>query len=212
VLSIGLNVSLGTVKKPKPVEAVPEQCLDPVACPDCPAPVECPKVATLVDPTCADRDGDGVCDRDDRCPTDIGPASSFGCPLDPCRGVPLSVLVQFPQNSAVLPPPRDDDPQTMDPVLESIAKAMGQDATCRVCVIGYASEEGTDRRNEELSDQRAAAVKKYLGARGLESKRILVTGMGARCQVVPEASRTMNRRVEFRRLQDGEACPTECSP
>ena len=34
--------------------------------------------------------------------------------------------------------------------------------------------------------------------------------MGERCQLVPEVSRLLNRRVGFRRIDEGESCPKEC--
>src|SRR5690606_23185836 len=133
-----------------------------------------------------------------------------GCPVDPCTGKPLVALVQFQYDSAVLPSPRDDDPQSMEPILESIAKAMAQDASCRVCVIGHASEEGPVDYNVTLSKERAAAVKGYLTSRGLDGKRIVTTGMGLACPLDPVDTRVQNRRVEFLRLAEGESCPTTC--
>lgn len=161
---------------------------------------------------CLDRDGDGLCDDEDRCPTVAGPISNYGCPtFDPCTGEPLVVVVQFEQDSAVLPPPQDGVPQTMDPVLEAVAAAIAQNPTCRVCIAGYASEEGGVEHNRELSQRRAGAVQGYLAARGVDRERLPTTGFGASCQLVPESSRILNRRVEFRRLDEGESCPTRCS-
>jgi outer membrane protein OmpA-like peptidoglycan-associated protein len=121
------------------------------------------------------------------------------------------VLVQFPYDSSDLPEPRDDAPQTMDPVLDAVAKAIAQDPSCRVCIIGHASEEGPVDYNDQLSSRRASAVERYLNARGLAGKKMPTVGLGSRCQLVPEVSRPLNRRVEFRRLQEGESCPTDCS-
>jgi outer membrane protein OmpA-like peptidoglycan-associated protein len=161
--------------------------------------------------SCADADRDGVCDEDDHCPSQIGPPATLGCPIDPCSGTPLMVLVQFPFDSAQLPAPRADEPQTMDPVLEAVASAILRDAECRVCIIGYASEEGEPEYNVELSSRRAAAVRGYMTARGLSESRMPTVGLGAMCQLVPEATDVLNRRVEFRRLDEGETCPTTCA-
>ncbi len=161
-------------------------------------------------PPCPDGDRDGVCNADDRCPTAAGPQAAFGCPINPCGTSPLMVLVQFKYDSSEMPAQKLGV-QTMDPVLDAVAKAIAQDATCRVCVLGYASEEGTAAYNEDLSRRRAAAVQDYLIARGLPTMRMPTTGMGERCQLVPERSRELNRRVEFRRLREGESCPRDCS-
>jgi outer membrane protein OmpA-like peptidoglycan-associated protein len=180
---------------------------------ECPAAAECvqQKAPPCPPPPCPDADGDGVCDADDRCPNQPGPAATLGCPIDPCGGKPLVVLVQFDFDSAGLPAPKDDAKE-MDPMLDAVAKAIAQEPACRVCIIGQASEEGPVEYNLDLSRKRALAVQGYLTARGLEKTRMPTVGLGARCQIVPETSRTLNRRVEFRRLQDGEACPTDCSP
>ena len=172
-------------------------------------PVDC----APVEATCADADRDGICNEEDQCPTQIGLPATFGCPIDPCSGRPLMVLVQFSFDSSQMPlvTPNPNDPQTMDPVLEAVAAAVLADPTCRVCVIGYASDEGPAEHNMTLSSQRAGAVQNYMVARGLDESRIPSTGLGDTCQLVPEQSRVLNRRVEFRRLLDGASCPTTCA-
>jgi outer membrane protein OmpA-like peptidoglycan-associated protein len=101
----------------------------------------------------------------------------------------------------------------MDPVLDAVAEAIAQDPSCRVCIVGHASEEGTPEYNQELSSRRASAVQSYLTARGpgLTETRMPTTGLWERCQLVPESTHVLNRRVEFRRLQEGESCPMDCS-
>jgi outer membrane protein OmpA-like peptidoglycan-associated protein len=151
-----------------------------------------------------------VCDADDRCPKQIGPEAAFGCPIDPCGGSPLLVLVQFNYNSSAMPA-KKAGVQTMDPVLDAVAAAIAQDPSCRVCILGHASEEGPAEHNEDLSRSRASAVQDYLTARDLSETRIPTAGLGERCQLIPESTLVLNRRVEFRRLQGGESCPTDCS-
>jgi len=159
---------------------------------------------------CPDRDGDGVCDEDDRCPDQIGPVATFGCPIDPCGGEPLLLLVQFQQNSEKLPPSMYDA-QTMFPILDEIAAVLAQDKACRVCIIGYASEEGAKKHNQKLSERRASAVKDYLVKKGVKENKLPTIGMGDKCQLIPLTTHVLNRRVEFRRLEEGETCPNDCS-
>ena len=189
----------------------------------CPAAQDCPEppevhdaaVVAVVAPVpcvqCADEDQDGLCDDDDRCPLHAGPRSTYGCPIDPCSGALLLLLVQFEFDSANMPPRQAGDAQTMDPVLDAVADAIAQDPSCRVCIIGNASQEGTAEHNLELSNDRAAAVQRYMTARGLPASQVPTVGLGERCQLVPEATLLLNRRVEFRRLQEGESCPTDCT-
>jgi hypothetical protein len=212
VVTVGLNIAFGTVPS-EPREQIlcaPNETL----CPDAPECVQQNASAQTVEPAttcpCPDRDGDTVCDAGDRCPDNFGPTAAFGCPLDPCTGRPLTVLVQFSYDSAGLPRLRAEGPQTMDPALDAVAAAIAQDPSCRVCIMGYASDEGPPEYNEQLSQQRATAVRDYMTQRGLGESRMPTTGFGARCQLVPESTRILNRRVDFLRLQDGESCPTAC--
>lgn len=212
-LIAGVNFSFGAA--PKPMDEA--ECPDTPECPDapdCPVAPECPEpVAVVAVPTaCPDSDRDGVCNDVDRCPTLKGTVAMFGCPVDPCTGEPLVVLVQFPYDSATMPVPLARDPQTMDPVLDAVAAAIAQNPTCRVCIVGHASVEGTDAYNQTLSVERAKAVQRYMTARGVAAARIPTTGLGETCQLVPEAGYSLNRRVDFYRLDEGEACPTRCEP
>ena len=185
------------------------ECEEPSTVVAAAEPVDC----VPVEPMCADADRDGVCNEEDHCPTQVGLPDTFGCPINPCTGRPLMVLVQFSFDSSQMPTvtPNPNDPQTMDPVLEAVAAAVLADPTCRVCIIGYASEEGDADHNMTLSNQRAGAVQNYMVARGLDESRIPSTGLGDTCQLVPEQSLVRNRRVEFRRLLDGAVCPTTCA-
>jgi hypothetical protein len=174
-------------------------------------PTTPPEVIVVKDPlSCIDTDSDGVCDAEDRCPSEVGPVASLGCPIDPCSGKPLIVLVQFEYDSDAMPPRIAGKPQTMDPILNVVADAIAQDPSCRVCIVGNASEEGPDSYNRALSLRRAEAVQSYLIDRGLSESRMPTIGLGSSCPIVPETSRLLNRRVEFRRLQEGESCSTVC--
>ncbi len=201
LLTVGLNLSFGGGRDEEVSEPVP------------PAPRQRPprqeKVVQVA--PCADFDTDGVCDDDDRCPMQSGAAATAGCPSDPCSGTPLVILVQFPYDSAELPLPTYGDPRPMDPVLDAVADAISRDPSCRVCIVGNASEEGSTAYNQVLSLGRAATVQSYLIARGLEKSRLPTKALGESCQIVPETTRSLNRRVEFRRLDEGASCPTTCS-
>lgn len=210
-LTAGVNFTFGPAHKSPVVEEEEEEheCpATPVCAPEkvCEPAPECAPVQAA----CADKDADGVCDDVDRCPTQAGSKATYGCPVDPCTGAPITVLVQFGYDSTSLPLPRNNEPQTMDPVLDAVAAAIAQNPTCRVCIVGHASEEGASDYNMDLSRRRAGAVQGYMTARGLAKARIPTTGLGEQCQLVPEASNSMNRRVDFYRLDEGEACPSDC--
>jgi outer membrane protein OmpA-like peptidoglycan-associated protein len=76
-------------------------------------------------------------------------------------------------------------------VKEQIANAGGQ---WQVTVHGYASTEGNEQHNVELSEARASRIAQVLIANGIESSRITIKGHG------PDQSRPgleFNRRVEI---------------
>lgn len=208
-LTMGLDFGFGAAPKDEPVASAPVSA-EPLRCPDA---VICPEQGILS--YCAegdkDTDRDGTCDSVDLCKTEIGPPATLGCPIDPCSGKPLVVLVQFPYDSSAMPPEKQQEPQTMDPVLDSIAKAISLDPSCRVCIMGHASDEGADDYNLTLSRERSEAVSRYLVRQGLPRDRMPTTGMGTRCPLEPATSLMLNRRVEFIRLMDGESCPTTCT-
>lgn len=209
MVTLGLNFSFGTPHREAKVEVIQlpaEKC--PEARPEkvCPVAEKAPVVEA-----CPDPDADGVCTSEDRCPNQAGPAGAFGCPVDPCGGTPLNVLVQFPYDSSTMPSPTDAVSQSMDPVLDAVAAAIAQDPACRVCVIGHASSEGEASYNLTLSKERATAVRGYLSTRGVDQSRIPATGLGETCPLEPQSSAGLNRRVEFRRLDEGQSCPSDCS-
>lgn len=216
-VTAGLNFTFGRPHREEEVtetivyrDAPPAECVQqPCTHGEC-VQQECPTVAPAA---CGDLDNDGTCNDIDRCPTQVGPAESFGCPIqDVCSGAPLRVLVQFDFDSSDMPAVRAGDHQTMDPVLDAVANAIALDPTCRVGILGHTSQEGDANYNQQLSEQRARAVQRYMTERGIESDRIPARGMGEQCPLVPGSSLELNRRVEFYRLTDGDANPAECLP
>lgn len=204
-LTIGLDFAFGPAYEATSEDNCPpvEECVQEER-------QEAPVMAAVLPcPTCPDDDQDGVCNIDDRCPAEVGPPVAFGCPLDPCKGPPLQVLVQFQFDSAGMPA-KKTGAQTMDPVLDEVAAAISKDPSCRVCIMGHSSEEGPAIHNQKLSSGRAAAVQNYMTSRGISQSRVPTVGMGEKCPLIPESTNSLNRRVEFRRLKDGESCPTDC--
>lgn len=67
-------------------------------------------------------------------------------------------------------------------------------------IFGYTDSKGTDEYNQNLSEQRAAAVKSYLDSQGLKNGRFVILGMGEADPIATndtDDGRAMNRRVEF---------------
>ncbi|HEV7912662.1 MAG TPA: OmpA family protein [Albitalea sp.] len=103
----------------------------------------------------------------------------------------LSLPVQFAFDSAdVLPSARHQ----LDALAEGIRMLPAIQA---VVIEGHTDSAGTDAYNEQLSQRRAQAVKRYLvAAHGIEPSRLRAVGMGEYAPLSAVASE--NRRVQFR--------------
>jgi outer membrane protein OmpA-like peptidoglycan-associated protein len=147
---------------------------------------------------CSDRDHDGVCDADDRCPDVAGPADNFGCPVykklvvQPDR-LELKEKLYFEWDKATLE-------AASFPILDEVVVALKENVTFKVQIEGHASSEGTYDHNQTLSEKRAEAVLDYLATHGVQRGRLVSKGFSSSVPVATnttEAGREANRRVEF---------------
>ena len=83
-------------------------------------------------------------------------------------------------------------------ILDDIAKQLGNKR--HIKLVGFTCDIGTDEVNQQLSEDRATEVKKYLMSKGIQESRIKTEGRGRKTPAVPndsEESRELNRRVEM---------------
>jgi outer membrane protein OmpA-like peptidoglycan-associated protein len=69
-----------------------------------------------------------------------------------------------------------------------------------VDVNGHTDSQGKDDKNQTLSDNRAAAVKRYLVSKGIAESRLTSTGFGAAKPIADNKTatgRAKNRRTEL---------------
>ena len=88
------------------------------------------------------------------------------------------------------------------PILDKAAAEMKKDASVTFVLSGYASAEGTDAHNMQLSIDRANAVKAYLVNTGVSTANLTAKGFGEANPVADnstEAGRVINRRVEIKK-------------
>jgi len=89
-------------------------------------------------------------------------------------------------------------------LLDELVKTMQDNPHVKkVRVEGYASSEGPDAFNLNLSDMRAKAVMAYFTAKGVDAGRLEAKGFGEADPIASnddEAGREKNRRVEFKIL------------
>jgi outer membrane protein OmpA-like peptidoglycan-associated protein len=84
--------------------------------------------------------------------------------------------------------------------IKKLADALKQNPQRTVFIEGFTDSTGTESRNQELSEQRAMAVRDTLLNMGVASNRITTSGYGKSFPVASndtEAGRQLNRRVEI---------------
>ncbi|MDR1046050.1 MAG: OmpA family protein [Candidatus Adiutrix sp.] len=139
--------------------------------------------------TCADQDGDGVCDEDDRCPD-----TPRGAPVDE-RGCWIAAYSQFFDfDKAVVK-------NAFLPRIKHAAEIMNKNPNLpRVVIAGHTDNVGRAEYNLELGRRRAQAVYDLMVKYGVAPGRMLVESYGADRPVATnetEEGRARNRRVEF---------------
>ena len=165
------------------------------------------RVSTLegtVDQLSQDSDGDGVSDKFDKCPgTPAGTVvDGSGCPIKFPEPQELTdgtsseyyAPIQFEFDSSVL---KTESYSTLD----KLAKEL-KDNNASVTLDGYASAEGTEAYNLNLSNDRANAVKQYLVNAGVAASNVSASGYGEDNPVASndtEEGRVQNRRVEIKK-------------
>ena len=84
--------------------------------------------------------------------------------------------------------------------LRELAEIAKECPASKIEIEGHTDAEGTDERNQKLSDRRAKAVADYLAREGVASARMTTVGYGASRPIADNATadgRARNRRIEF---------------
>ncbi|MBP4138183.1 MULTISPECIES: OmpA family protein [Flavobacterium] len=193
----------------------------------------CPDVAGLAALNgCPDADGDGVADKDDKCPTVAGPRENGGCPFldadkdgvldkdDDCptvagpasnRGCPevtsealeeLKVAaraVYFNSGKATF---KTGDQETLAR-LDAIRSILKNYPNAKFSIEGHTDSDGSDKLNQKLSEDRAAAVMNALIERGVNVDNLESKGFGESMPVASNktaAGKAQNRRTEIKHI------------
>ncbi|WP_197031875.1 OmpA family protein [Hymenobacter swuensis] len=102
--------------------------------------------------------------------------------------------VEFEQGKAVLLP-------SSAPDLNRLVDLLATSPELTIELRGHTDNQGDPQLNVQLSEQRVAVVKAYLVSHGVAAERITGLGLGGiepRASNEQEATRRLNRRVEFR--------------
>jgi outer membrane protein OmpA-like peptidoglycan-associated protein len=189
---------------PAPNPAVAEAPVPPRAAAPAPPPKPTPWYIQVLLPT-LDRDGDGVIDSQDRCPTEVETKNGFqdadGCPDQ--LPAPLAKFVgvvpgiEFDVGRSSLRP-------ESVPTLDAATKVFAQYPDVRLRISVHTDNQGQAADNRALSGRRANALRDYLIDRGVAAGRVEARGAGQDEPVASnasEAGRAANRRVEFSLIQ-----------
>jgi OOP family OmpA-OmpF porin len=142
-------------------------------------------VARAVD---GDDDGDGVLNSKDRCPN-----TPKLVKVDE-RGCWASRDVYFETNSAEI------DPKSKELLRTLGVAVLKANPDLRVRVDGHTDARGSDAYNLKLSERRAASVRNFFIAEGIEPGRLESRGFGESQPAAPNdtpENMQLNRRVEF---------------
>ncbi|MCX7896634.1 MAG: OmpA family protein [Rhodocyclaceae bacterium] len=107
-------------------------------------------------------------------------------PKPAAKKVTLSADTLFDFDKAVL---RPDGKAALDKLVADM-----KDVKLEVIIaVGHADRIGTDKYNQKLSERRAAAVKEYLVAKGVEANRIYTEGKGEKQPVTGDKCKNMGK-------------------
>ncbi len=197
---LGLSITLRPKKKAKPrnddrdgdrVLDKDDFCVDVFGVP----PRGCPQVC--VD----DNDGDGLTNDEDSCIDDPETRNGFedgdGCPdvvppeLEKIAGIMAGI--QFDTDKDVIKPSSREN-------IDNASEVMKKYPTLRVRIVGHTDSQGGYRHNIDLSQRRAASVKRYMVENGVADDRIETQGVGPDQPIDTNETadgRARNRRIEF---------------
>ena len=145
-----------------------------------------------------DNDRDGVLDVEDGCPAVAGVPEAGGCPKPAEFSEEGSLIVLdrilFETNRAVILPESVPHLQAVEALLRERTEVS------KLRIEGHTDSTGPDARNQQLSEQRAAAVRAWLVEHGVAKERLVAYGCGEKHAIAAddtEQGRAQNRRVVF---------------
>ena len=145
-----------------------------------------------------DTDGDGVNDEEDKCPSVAGIAANAGCPEVKEE---IKTKVEFAARNILFTTGDYQISKKSYAPLNEVAKILKDNPTLQLDVEGHSDNTGDAAKNQTLAENRAAAVKAYLVAQGIEAGRLASAGFGQDRPVADNktaAGKAQNRRVELK--------------
>lgn len=159
-----------------------------------------------------DNDKDTVLDVQDQCPNEPGSTTQepIGCPAKPALVVVTDCEVKITQQIHFEYNKDKIRPESF-PILDAVVEVLQKNPDIRIEVQGHTDNRGGAAYNKNLSNRRAASVRKYLVSHGVPSERLTSIGYGFDRPIVDNSTdqnRALNRRVQFIRTEGAkEGCP-----
>jgi peptidoglycan-associated lipoprotein len=166
-----------------------QQCTPEGKCVACVQDADCPNNGLCRENACVARPA-GYCTADGDC------ASGESCQNNQCVKPQCQLEpIRFGFNDSSVSSLAPDMRQRLDAEAQCLKQGTG-----KVVLEGHADERGTDEYNLQLSERRAAAIKRYLTELGVPANRLQTVGFGENRPAEEgstEEAYSANRRVEF---------------
>ena len=144
-----------------------------------------------------DTDEDGVLDKDDKCPNTPGPVANEGCPE-------IEESVQEILNTAFenleFETGKDIIKDESLPSLSELADVLVKKPEWKLQIAGHTDNVGPAQSNLILSKKRAESVKKFMISKGIDASRLSTLYFGETDPIADNGTaegRQKNRRVEM---------------
>lgn len=155
---------------------------------------------------CPDVDGDGIADIDDKCPDKPGPKSTGGCPvITEEKKQEIVTKINIAAKSIQFETASDKIKVSSYPELDNIVNLMNLYPETKWSIEGHTDSQGNDASNLDLSNRRAASVRKYFEDKGINNSRLKSEGFGETVPIADNATasgRAQNRRVEIKLIDE----------